>query len=735
MGKEIITEMRKKRWRRCTALFAASIMLATTGCGVSDAIDGLMNLEMSMIGVNSTISEDSKWINSSIAGGIDSSVDVSYKDDYYTAMNKEWLLSTELPYAESEHQDENVVSILSDANQDIVKERKLAILKGDAQTLAENAPTQMTQEQTDRLQAQISHFADLYDDQEARDQMGMEPLRKYVEAISNVSNLNEMSDLILNGDLNYSNNYLAAISVDRIRQDDSRQYSVILDPLSVDLSMDYRQYSELSEDERSYMNLQMHMQTKMLVGLGYSETEAERLVTAARRYEIRLANVLEKVSFGDGSSDSYYASMDKTNYSLDDIAAMQGDFPLLEVLESIGVADSEMFTIYYPKALKGLYATYKESCLEEIKAYYITSLLRQTGLLVSTDIRDMYFDYLSEVAGEDQTMESDEELLTMVSSYMEEPVEELYAMYYCTTDDKEAILELTDMLIDACREMINSEEWLSDTTKERAEKKLDELVVHALYADTFEDYSGLDILSCENLIDAMSKIYDYNTNNMSRKVNQTYDRSSWSMTGDFATSVINAGYVPEENAIYIHAGICASGQFYSRDQSLEENLGFGGAVIGHEIGHAFDSTGYQYDEVGIHNNWWEREDIDTYELRVDKLVKAYNVLHNYHTGSAIAGSKLSGEAIGDMVGIKSDLIIASHQESFDYEKFFESYAWLWRQKASFLYLENIYKIDPHPASFLRVNMTLAQFDEFVETYDLKEGDGMYIAPEDRVAVW
>ncbi|MDO4647113.1 MAG: M13 family metallopeptidase [Eubacteriales bacterium] len=727
--------MRNERYRKRISLLLVSVMLMGTGCSGSETVSKLRDIQKNMIGMNSPISDDSKWINSNIAGAIDSTLDVSCKDDYYTAINKDWLLDTELPYPESEHGDINEVTPMHDESADIVKERKPSIIQGEARTLAENAPTQMTQEEVDNLQGQIRYFTDLYSDQEKKDQMGMEPLRKYVDAIYSVSNLEEMNSFILNGDLNYSNNYLVKIRVDRIQQDDSQRYSVILDPMSVSLPVEYSMYEKIQASAQNELAYQERVERRMLKELGYSSSQVSRLVKLAHCYEIRLANVLSKVSYGSGTRDSYYDTLDTNNYTSEEISAMEGDFPLLQIMDQIGVGESELFTIYQPKALKGICATYKERHLEEIKAYYIMDLLRRTDTLVSSDIRDMFYEYVAEEYGEDQVVEGDEDLLTTVSCLFEEPLEELYAMYYCTTEDKEAVLQLTNMLVDACREMIAGEEWLSDVTKEKALHKLDNLVIHALYPETFADYSNLDIMSCENVIDAMSKINDYNIRLMSRKVNQVYDRNSWEMTGNLATTVCNAAYRPDRNAVYIQAGLYASGLIFDAERPLEENLGYAGCIIGHEIGHAFDSTGYEYDEIGNHNNWWEREDIDAYEVRVSKLVKAYNALNNYKTSQGLDGSALSGEAIGDMVGMKSVLIAASRQDSFDYEKLFESYAKLWRQKASFMYLSDLYAVDEHPACFLRANMTLSQFEKFAETYDLREGDGMYIKPEKRIAVW
>ena len=158
-----------------------------------------------------------------------------------------------------------------------------------------------------------------------------------------------------------------------------------------------------------------------------------------------------------------------------------------------------------------------------------------------------------------------------------------------------------------------------------------------------------------------------------------------------------------------------------------------GTVIGHEISHAFDPTGAQFDKDGNFANWWTEEDNKVFMERTEKMAAYFNAMHPWE-GQNFFGQIMTGEACADMAGLKCMLLIAAEKENFDYDAFFRAYADLWLTKDT---LQRAYTriYDTHPMSYLRINATLQQYDEFLNFYDIKEGDGMYLAPEDRVAIW
>ena len=159
-------------------------------------------------------------------------------------------------------------------------------------------------------------------------------------------------------------------------------------------------------------------------------------------------------------------------------------------------------------------------------------------------------------------------------------------------------------------------------------------------------------------------------------------------------------------------------------------------MIGHEISHGFDTNGYIYDKDGLAVNWWTKEDQEQFEMRARKLEQYYDALSPVPQNAATyKGELVAGEAIADMAGVKAALMAARKQDDFDYDKFFRSYANLWFEQQRYVRECMYLTMDTHPLMFLRVNVTLQQFQEFLDTYQIQPGDGMYLAQKDRISVW
>ena len=180
-------------------------------------------------------------------------------------------------------------------------------------------------------------------------------------------------------------------------------------------------------------------------------------------------------------------------------------------------------------------------------------------------------------------------------------------------------------------------------------------------------------------------------------------------------------------------GAFSQGAMYRSDMSDEELLAKLGWVIGHEISHAFDSSGAQFDKDGNMADWWTEKDYAAFLARNEKMVAYYNNMHPW-AGQDFHGSIMTGEACADMAGMKVVLRIASKIKGFDYDKLFRSFTDVWLVKQT---IQSSYAQinDPHPMGYLRINCTLQQFDDFLNFYGIKQGDGMYLAPEDRVTIW
>jgi len=198
-------------------------------------------------------------------------------------------------------------------------------------------------------------------------------------------------------------------------------------------------------------------------------------------------------------------------------------------------------------------------------------------------------------------------------------------------------------------------------------------------------------------------------------------------------STVNAYYNALNNEIVFPAGILQS-PFYDKNASKEKNLGGIGVIIGHELTHAFDNTGSQFDEAGKLKNWWSTNDYKEFTIRSKKVIDYYSNLRT-SDGKTVDGFLTAGENISDLGGIACVLDIAKKIENPNLKELFENYATIWREISTKELREYLLNNDTHAPKKIRVNAVLAQFDEFYKTYNIKEGDKMYVNPEDRVGIW
>ena len=206
------------------------------------------------------------------------------------------------------------------------------------------------------------------------------------------------------------------------------------------------------------------------------------------------------------------------------------------------------------------------------------------------------------------------------------------------------------------------------------------------------------------------------------------DRTRWLMPGH----MVNACYNPNCNDITFPAAILQK-PFYSLTQSLSENLGGIGAVIGHEISHAFDNNGAKFDENGNLNNWWLEEDFKAFEDLTKDMIKQFDGLE-FH-GGKVSGELTVSENIADNGGVGVTLEIMSTLDNADYQSYFKNWARIWCMKAKEEYIQLLLANDVHSPTAIRANIPPRNFKEWYEAFNVTEKDKMYIAPENRISIW
>lgn len=342
-------------------------------------------------------------------------------------------------------------------------------------------------------------------------------------------------------------------------------------------------------------------------------------------------------------------------------------------------------------------------------------------------------DCADEIEGVDQEQDDETFFAESVSGMMKWPVAQLYTENYLKKEDKERISEIVEEIKDAYHGILEDADFLSDETREKAIEKLEAIEPRVLYPDSWEKYSceGLDFKGPDEggmLWEALQKLEDWELDEEVEEFTAPVDKEIWAVT----PQTFNCSYDPHSNCMYI-LGAYARGGIYNSEMSDEEVLAKLGISIGHEISHAFDRTGAQFDKNGNMKNWWTDEDKAEFKKRNARLAEYYDNIHPWE-GQNLKGKTITGEACADMAGMKVVLKIAEKKKDFDYDKFFRAFANLWLTKENlqmaWAHLEN-----EHPMNYLRINCTLQQYDEFLDQYGITEGDTMYLAPEDRVNIW
>jgi putative endopeptidase len=298
--------------------------------------------------------------------------------------------------------------------------------------------------------------------------------------------------------------------------------------------------------------------------------------------------------------------------------------------------------------------------------------------------------------------------------------------------------QLVANLRSAMAESLDQVAWMTDETKTQARAKLAKFTTKIGYPDRWRDYSGLQI-EPGDLVANLRRAAEFEHRRGVEKLGQPIDRTEWFMS----PQTVNAYYNPSMNEIVFPAAILQP-PFFSLAADDAVNYGGIGAVIGHEIGHGFDDQGRKSDGDGVLREWWTAKDAEEYTRRADRLVQQYE-RYSPLEGLTINGRLTLGENIGDLGGLT--LAWRAYQKSIAGEppppidgltaeqRFFVSFAQIWRSKERDDYLRQQLKTDPHSPPRYRLEGTLPNFGPFLAAFGVKEGDGMWMPPTERVSIW
>ncbi|WP_375106291.1 M13-type metalloendopeptidase [Lysinibacillus fusiformis] len=625
-------------------------------------------------------------------------------DDFYEAINKKWLNRSTIPVGEimgggfPELQKQNTDKI----------EKIITELSG--KQFAEG-----TKEQ------KIADFYSTALDTSNRNKQGIEPIQKYVKAIDDAKTLDDLvqADLTLEKELGLSSLFSFAIMNDA---KNSSKNALYFTGLATGLDKN----SFVSEDANAKKAYIQYM-TKLLVVSG--EKESAAIAFAEKIYEMEKA--LASVSLDpheQGDVTKYY-----NPYSIEQFDNMFKTVDMKQVLKSMKVDSADKVIVFDVKLAQKGAELLTDTNLNVLKAYSKVQLLMATGGLLSDEFGDAANEFAATLYGITGKKTDQEIAVAKTTSTMSGYLEQMYAEQHFSPKAKKDVEQMVDQLIATYEERIKSLDWMSETTKAKAIKKLDTMIVKIGYPDKWD--TTLDKVAIKTYDEGGSLFSNTFTvtkayiDNTKAKLDKPVDRTQW------VTSVytVNAFYNALNNEITFPAGILQA-PFYDINAKPEENYGAIGMIIGHEISHAFDNNGSAYDENGNANNWWTEEDFKKFEEKNQKLIEFYNAIEII-PGVFNDGQLTLSENGADLGGMAASLQVVSQMSNPDYKAYFESNAEMWKSTTTKEFAAMLSKNDVHSANKVRVNRTIVNFQEFYDTYGIKPGDGMYIAPEDRVSIW
>jgi len=504
---------------------------------------------------------------------------------------------------------------------------------------------------------------------------------------------------------------------------DTTHHCVMIQGPSVILP-DASYYKEGREQQRDQLlGLWSGFAKQVLALAGHNEEEIELLLKDTLSFDALIAKYV-KTSEEWSEYVKMYNPM-KTGR----VAGMVKPLNLKKLLTDLfGFVPGDII-VAEPRYFKNFKEVFNADTFEMYKSWaYVVTLMGSTSLL-SEELRDLGGGFRRALSGIAANSSPEKFAYQLASGMYSEPVGLYYGEKYFGEEAKKDITEIVKQIVATYQKRIASNDILEHATKDKAILKLSRMGLKLAYPDRVEAlYDKLVFDKSKSLFDIVTTLRKIRMEDNFAKLNQEVDRTHWAMPGH----MVNACYDPFVNDITFPAAILQP-PFYSIHQTRSENLGGIGAVIGHEISHAFDSNGAKCDELGNLNNWWTKADEKKFNKKVNAMIKQFDGIEL--PWGTVNGKFTVSENIADNGGMAVTLDIMSNSENVSFEEYFTNWAKVWCQKAKPEYQALLLQVDVHGPAYLRANMPPRNFPEWYATYNVKKSDQMYLAPSKRVVIW
>lgn len=638
------------------------------------------------------------------AGDLINAKPADYKDNLYLAVNGAWQETATIP------PDKSRTGGFTDLDEGVEK-----TLMKDFHEFANNEeevddPRLLQAVKLYRLVNNVDHLSKFH----------QQPILKDMQRITDLSNVKDLGDNL--AQLSKDGFALPIdISIDADMKDTAKNV-VYIDGAGLILP-DKTYYDEKNESGKQLLAKYADVAGRLLSMIGYKLDEAKEIVEKALKFDKSLVPIVK-------SSEEWADYTKVYNPMKFDEFITKSDVLDLKSLVVDSVNDTpEKVIVTEPRYLDNLNKLVNADTFEDIKAWMMVKFLTGNASILDEEFRQVIGEYNLALSGAKELKNRTKYAYNFAASIFSEVVGVYYGKKYFGEKAKEDVRSMVKKMIEVYEQRLSENTWLSEDTKKKAVIKLDKIVIKVGYPDKIDDlYNKFEINENDSLYDNVSRIRKTIAQHNLDQYHEPVDRTKWLMPGH----MVNACYDPSRNDITFPAAILQA-PFYSLDQTSSQNFGGIGAVIAHEISHAFDNNGAQFDEYGNMNNWWTDEDYAKFKKLTQSMIDEFEGIP--YAGHKVNGKLVVSENVADVGGLRCALEAAKSESDFDVKAFFINWARVWRNKSTQQLTEMFLSIDVHAPAPLRANVQAQNMDEFYDAFDVTEKDGMWIDKDKRVNIW
>ncbi len=635
--------------------------------------------------------------------------------DFFAYANGTWIKNTQMPDDKSRY-----------GAFDILREENDLILKNifDQAVAKTDAPKGSSWQKVGDFFASGLDTANI-------EKQGYEPIKEELDRIAAIKTNTEIFAEISK----LHTQYVTPLFIPYAGQDSKKSDTIIINLIQGGLGLPDRDYY-VSNDARSEEIRKDYVEhlSNCFILIGYNQEQAQSAAKQVISFETRLANATQT------RLEQRDPFLTYNKVTIDEMQKLSSEIDWKDYFKSIGIEVPVDFVIDNPKFYAEISKMIKEVSVEDWKNYLTWNVVNQYSAYLSNAFEEANFEFYSKkLSGYNANKPRWQRISNAANFAIGELVGEIFVEQNFPPVAKQKMLDLIANLKLAFRDRISNLSWMTEETKKKALEKLETIVVKVGYPDKWRDYSKLDISRysyAKNIKNAAEFSFRVNMDKLGKSV----DRTEWGMT----PQTVNAYYNPSMNEIVFPAGILQP-PFFNMNADDAINYGGIGVVIGHEMTHGFDDQGRNFDKNGNLTDWWTKEDSEKFNSLTQILVDQYDrfvAIDSIH----LDGKLTLGENIADYGGLTMSYLayrksLEGKQEpskidgfSAD-QRFFLSYANIWRQIIRDKELMRRVKEDVHSPGNFRVNGALFNIPEFYKSFEINPDEPLFIPEEKRAAIW